>query len=76
MSIWRIMFICEHYGRTRLKLSEVAEQIGMAEQTIKNRRTKGEFAWIKADGRDLYADVSDVVAYLESRRTSREETPA
>lgn len=67
-SLWRVMFLTEHYGRMTLTLDEVAEQIGLAPSTIKNRRSQGEFAWLRADGRQLYADVADVAAYLESRR--------
>jgi helix-turn-helix protein len=70
------MFLAERYGRQTLTLEEVAEQIGLAASTIRNRRTKGEFQWFRADGRALYADVADVAAYLEQRRTAGEETPA
>lgn len=69
-SVWRVMFLAEKYGRMTLALDEVAEQIGLAPSTIKNRRTQGEFGWLKADGRTLYADVQDVAAYLERRRTA------
>lgn len=75
-SLWRVAFLAEKYGRMTLTLDEVAEQIGMAAGTIRNRRTRGEFGWLKADGRSLYADVQDVAAYLEQRRTAGEETPA
>lgn len=74
MSMWRVMFLAEKYGRMRLKLPEIAEQVGLAEQTIRNRRTKGDFQWIRTDGRDLFCDVSDLAAYLEQQRTSREAT--
>lgn len=76
MSIWRVMFLAEKYGRLTLTLDEVAEQIGLAAATIKNRRSRGEFAWLKSDGRALYADVQDVAAYLEQRRTDHEATLA
>lgn len=75
-TIWRVMFLAEKYGRLTLTLEEVAEQIGLAPATIKNRRSRGEFAWLKADGRSLYADVQDVAAFLEQRRIDRVETPA
>jgi predicted transcriptional regulator len=74
--LWRVAFLAERYGRMTMTLDEVAEQIGLAAGTIRNRRTKGEFAWLKADGRSLYADVADVASYLEDRRTAGEETPA
>lgn len=67
--LWRVMFLAERYGRMTMNLEEVAEQIGLAPSTIKNRRTASEFAWLKADGRALYADVADVAAYLERRRS-------
>lgn len=67
--LWRVMFLAEKYGRMTITLDEVAEQIGLAPSTIKNRRTSGEFAWLKADGRALYADVADVADYLERRRS-------
>jgi uncharacterized protein YceH (UPF0502 family) len=76
MSLWRHVFLAEKYGRMRLTLDEVAEQIGISPGTLRNRRTKGEFRWLKGDGRDLFADVADVAAYLESLRASREDLPA
>lgn len=75
-TIWRVMFLAEKYGRMTMTLEEVAEQIGLAAATIKNRRARGEFQWLKADGRALYADVQDVAAFLEQRRTADEATPA
>ncbi|WP_273487619.1 helix-turn-helix transcriptional regulator [Roseateles chitosanitabidus] len=51
-----------------MTLDEVAEQIGLAPATIKNRRARGEFAWLKSDGRGLYADVQDVADWVERRR--------
>ena len=76
MSLWRHALLFEKYGRMTLTLAEVAEQVGISEKTIKNRRVDGEFQWLKVDGRALTADVADVAAYLEQRRTSREATPA
>lgn len=75
-TIWRVMFLAEKYGRMTLTLDEVAEQVGLAAATIKNRRARGEFDWLRADGRSLYADVQDVAAFLERRRTDREGIPA
>lgn len=76
-SLWRAAFLAEHYGRLTLTLEEVAEQIGVAAGTIKNRRSRGEFQWLRLDGRELSADVADVAAYLdERRRTAGAETPA
>lgn len=76
-AIWRVMFLAEKYGRMTLSLDEVSEQIGLAPATIKNRRTRGEFDWLRSDGRELCADVQDVAAYLEQRRhIGREATPA
>lgn len=77
-TIWRVMFLAEKYGRMTLTLDEVAEQIGLAAATIKNRRARGdtEFDWLRPDGRSLCADVADVAAYLEHRRTAGEATPA
>lgn len=68
--VWRVAFLAERYGRMTLSLDEVAEQIGYAPNTIRNRRTKGEFSWLRLDGRSLYADVQDVADYLETRRAS------
>ena len=70
-ALWRHVYLAEQYGRMRLNLEQIAEQLGLSVQTIRNRRVKGEFGWIKADGRDLFADVTDVAEYLEQRRTSR-----
>jgi hypothetical protein len=75
-AIWRVMFLAEKYGRMTMTLDEVSEQIGLAAGTIKNRRSKGEFQWLRADGRELYADVADVASYLEHRRTADATTPA
>lgn len=76
MSLWRVMFLAEKYGRMTLDLPEVAEQIGLKPSTIKNRRTRGEFGWLKSDGRELRADVADVAAYLESQsHTARVTLP-
>lgn len=72
--LWRVMFLAEHYGRMTLTLEEVADQIGVAPGTIKNRRTRGEFTWLKSDGRALSADVADVASFLESSRASHAET--
>lgn len=68
MALWRILFLAEKYGRMTLFLDEIAEQVGLAPATIKNRRSAGDFAWIRSDGRQLSADVSDVVAYVESQQ--------
>lgn len=75
-ALWRVMFLAEKYGRMTLTLDEVAEQIGLAPGTIKNRRGRGDFQWLRTEGRELCADVSDVAAYLERLRTDREATPA
>lgn len=74
--IWRVMFLAERYGRMTLTLEEVAEQIGLSPATIKNRRVRGEFAWLRSDGRSLYADAQDVASYLEQRRTADEAIQA
>lgn len=76
MPLWRVLYLAERYGRMRLRLPEIGEQLGLSPQTIRNRKSKGDFQWIKADGRELFADVADVAAYLEQQRTSREERPA
>ena len=68
-TLWRVMFLAEHYGRMTMTLDEVAEQIGLAPGTIRNRRTRGEFKWLRSDGRTLTADVQDVAAFLEQLRT-------
>jgi CO/xanthine dehydrogenase Mo-binding subunit len=77
MTLWRVMFLAEKYGRMTMTLDEVAEQIGIAPATIRTRRSRdSDFQWLKTDGRALYADVADVAAYLEQRRTDREDSPA
>lgn len=68
MALWRTIFLAEKYGRMRLRLPEISEQLGIREQTIRNRKSAGEYQWIKADGRDLFADVSDLAEHLESQR--------
>lgn len=75
-TLWRVMFLAEKYGRMTLTLDEVGDQIGLAPGTIKNRRTRGEFGWLRSDGRELYADVQDVASFLEQRRTADASTPA
>lgn len=74
--MWRVLFLSEQYGRMTLTLEEVAEQIGIAPGTIKNRRLRGEFRWLKSDGRSLYADAADVAAFLERRRTGDATRPS
>lgn len=37
MSLWRVMFLTEHYGRMTLTINEVATQIGIAAGTIAAR---------------------------------------
>lgn len=66
--LWRVLFLAEHYGRMTLTLDDVAEQIGLAPSTIKNRRTRGEFTWLRSDGRTLTADVQDVAEYIDQMR--------
>jgi hypothetical protein len=74
--LWRILFLAERYGRMTLSLNEVAEQIGLSAGTIKNRRMRGEFDWLRSDGRQLYADVQDVAQYLEEARQRAVEAAA
>ena len=76
MTLWRVLFLAEHYGRMTLTLEEVGEQLGLAPQTIKNRRSLGEFQWIKSDGRALSADVADLAAYLEQQRSAGAALPS
>jgi hypothetical protein len=75
-NLWRVLFLAEQYGRMTLTLDEVADQLGLATGTIKNRRLRGEFRWLKSDGRALYADVADVACHLERRRTDDVTRPA
>jgi hypothetical protein len=63
-TLWRTMFLAEKYGRMTTTLEEVAEQLGMAPNTIRNHRARGEFQWFRTDGRTLSADVADVAAYI------------
>lgn len=51
--MWRTFALFEHYGRMTLTLDEIAEQVGLAPGTIKNRRARGEFPWIRDEGRPL-----------------------
>lgn len=77
VTLWRVTFLAERYGRMTMTLDEVADQIGLTAGTIRNRRMWGDFAWLRTDGRQLYADVADVAdvaAYLEQRRTAHAET--
>lgn len=74
-SLWRVLFLAEQYGRMTLTLDEVANQIGLAPGTIRNRRMLGEFQWLRADGRALYGDVADLAAHLEQRRTAGAAPP-
>ena len=67
-SLWRVLFLAERYGRMTLTLDEVAEQIGLAPATIKSRRVRGDFQWLRSDGRSLCADVQDLADWIERRR--------
>lgn len=66
--LWRVLFLAEQYGRMTLTLDEIASQIGIAPGTIRNRRTRGEFQWLRCDGRTLLGDVQDVAAYIDAAR--------
>ena len=71
--MWRRFALFEHYGRMTLTLDEIAEQVGLAPGTIKNRRARGEFPWIRDEGRTLTCDVADLAEYLASQqRIARE----
>lgn len=59
MSLWRVLYLSEKYGRMRLRLPEISEQIGEAEEFVQDH------AWIAGDGT---ADVADVVAYIDEAR--------
>lgn len=74
-TLWRVLFLAEKYGRMTLTLDEVAEQIGLAPATIKSRRVRGEFQWLRSDGRTLCADVQDVADWVVQRRTNRPAPP-
>lgn len=66
--------LAEKYGRFRLTLSEVATELGIAEQTLRNRMSRGEFKWIYSDGGRLrFADARDVAQYLDSARPKKEQ---
>ena len=67
-TLWRVLFLAERYGRMTLTLEEAAEQIGLAPATIKSRRVRGDFQWLKSGGRALYADVQDLADWIERRR--------
>lgn len=74
MSTWRVFFIAEKYGRTRLKLPEIAQQLGYAEGTVRNKINRGELPFIykDADSSTLYADAHDLAEYLEHQsRTAK-----
>lgn len=75
-NLWRVMFLAEKYGRMTMTLEEVAEQVGLAPNTIRNHRARGEFQWLRVEGRQLSADVADVAHYLEQRRTDHAGSPA
>lgn len=75
-TLWRVLFLAEQYGRMTLTLDEIAEQLCVSPKTILNRRTRGEFDWLRTDGRTLTADVQDVAAYLEQLRTSDAARPS
>jgi hypothetical protein len=61
--------LAEKYKRWRLALPEIAQELGMAEQTLRNRMSKGQLQWIKKDGGMLFADVRDLAQYLDEQRT-------
>ena len=71
MSLWRIALLAEKYNRQRLKLPEIAHELGIAERTLRNRMSREPdlYPWIRPDeGGLLFADVADLVEYLEHQR--------
>lgn len=60
--------IADKYGRWRLTLPEIAKELGIAEQTVRNKLSKGELAFIYKDGGTLFADARDVAEYLDKQR--------
>ena len=66
-AVWKAMFLAEKYGRLTLTLDEVAEQVLLAPQTIRNRRVRGEFQWLIENGNELVGDVFDVTAHLQAQ---------
>ena len=60
----------EKYGRWRLKVPEIAEQLGYAEGTVRNKINRGELPFVYKDPESsaLYADARDLAAYLDQQR--------
>lgn len=62
--------IFERYGKWRLTLEEVAEQLDLKPGTIRNKINRGEITWMHKDGEStqLFADARDVAAHLDKCR--------
>ena len=74
MTLWRVALLADKYGRQRLKLSEIAVELGVAEQTMRNRMSRNPtlYPWIKRDeGGLVFADVADLAEYLERARATQ-----
>ena len=57
------------YQRMRLTVSEVAAELGIAVNTIYNRRAQGDFGVpTYEDGGKVFADVRDLGDYLDRLR--------
>jgi hypothetical protein len=76
MSYFVYGWILDRYGSPRLTMRQLAEVLGRGAKSVANTASKPDFP-IRTylDGGTRYADVRDVMAYLDARR-EQQETPA
>jgi excisionase family DNA binding protein len=74
MSLLLQAMLFEKYGRTRLTIPELAEQLGLKPGTVYNKINDGSLGIPTYVDGSRWVDIRDVAAYLDSVRASA--TPA
>lgn len=69
--IKRASVLYMNYGRTRLTTDEVAQELGLSAQTVRNQLSEKSFPIPSyKEGKHRYFDVQAVGSYLDSRASA------